>query len=164
MSGYVSEVAAYHHGENSLQLAIVGMAQIYVGTNNINLLCPNGQFGSRCQGGQDASSARYIFTLISKLTRLIFKEEDNAILSYQDDDGQQIEPEYYVPVIPMILVNGGIGIGTGYSTNIPQYNPTDIIAICKMICNSIKLSEISVNSMEDIEDIYNTIEIIIINP
>ena len=160
LSGYVSEVAAYHHGENSLQLAIVGMAQIYVGTNNINLLCPNGQFGSRCQGGQDASSARYIFTLMSKLTRLIFKEEDNAILSYQDDDGQQIEPEYYVPVIPMILVNGGIGIGTGYSTNIPQYNPTDIIAICKMICNSIKLSEISVNSMEDIEDIYNTIEIL----
>jgi len=160
LSGYVSEVAAYHHGENSLQLAIVGMAQIYVGTNNINLLCPNGQFGSRCQGGQDASSARYIFTLISKLTRLIFKEEDNSILSYQDDDGQQIEPEYYVPVIPMILVNGGIGIGTGYSTNIPQYNPTDIIAICKMICNSIKLSEISVNSMEDIENIYNTIEIL----
>jgi len=160
LSGYVSEVSAYHHGENSLQQAIVGMAQIYVGTNNINLLCPNGQFGSRCQGGQDASSARYIFTLMSKLTRLIFKEEDNAILSYQDDDGQQIEPEYYVPVIPMILVNGGIGIGTGYSTNIPQYNPTDIIAICKMICNSIKLSEISVNSMEDIEDIYNTIEIL----
>jgi DNA topoisomerase-2 len=160
LSGYVSEVAAYHHGENSLQLAIVGMAQIYVGTNNINLLCPNGQFGSRCQGGQDASSARYIFTLISKLTRLIFKEEDNSILSYQDDDGQQIEPEYYVPVIPMILVNGGIGIGTGYSTNIPQYNPADIIAICKMICNSIKLSEISVNSMEDIENIYNTIEIL----
>ncbi len=160
LSGYVSEVAAYHHGENSLQQAIVGMAQIYVGTNNINLLCPNGQFGSRCQGGQDASSARYIFTLISKLTRLIFKEEDNSILSYQDDDGQQIEPEYYVPVIPMILVNGGIGIGTGYSTNIPQYNPADIIAICKMICNSIKLSEISVNSMEDIENIYNTIEIL----
>jgi DNA topoisomerase-2 len=162
LSGYVSEVSAYHHGENSLQQAIVGMAQIYIGTNNINLLSPNGQFGSRCQGGQDASSARYIFTLMSKLTRLIFKEEDNAILNYQDDDGQQIEPEYYVPVIPMILVNGGIGIGTGYSTNIPQYNPMDIITICKMICNSIKLSEISVNSMEDIEDIYNTIEIMII--
>ena len=160
LSGYVSEVSAYHHGENSLQQAIVGMAQIYVGTNNINLLSPNGQFGSRCQGGQDASSARYIFTLMSKLTRLIFKEEDNAILNYQNDDGQQIEPEYYVPVIPMILVNGGIGIGTGYSTNIPQYNPMDIIDICKMICNSIKLSEVSVNSIEDIETIYNTIDIL----
>lgn len=160
LSGYVSEVSAYHHGENSLQQAIVGMAQIYVGTNNINLLSPNGQFGSRCQGGQDASSARYIFTVMSKLTRLIFKEEDNPILNYQDDDGQQIEPEYYVPIIPMILVNGGIGIGTGYSTNIPQYNPSDIINICKMICNSIKLSEISIKSIEDIENIYNTIDIL----
>ncbi len=121
LSGYVSEVSAYHHGENSLQQAIVGMAQIYVGTNNINLLNPNGQFGSRCQGGQDASSARYIFTLLSKLTRLIFKEEDNAILKYQDDDGLQIEPEYYIPIIPMILVNGGIGIGTGYSGSPPTY-------------------------------------------
>jgi DNA topoisomerase-2 len=163
LSGYVSEVSAYHHGENSLQQAIVGMAQIYVGTNNINLLSPNGQFGSRCQGGQDASSARYIFTLLSKLTRLIFKEEDNAILNYQNDDGQQIEPEYYVPIIPMILVNGGIGIGTGYSTNIPQYNPGDIINICKIICNAIKLSDVTLNSLEDIETIYNTINILEIN-
>lgn len=163
LSGYVSEVSAYHHGENSLQQAIVGMAQIYVGTNNINLLSPNGQFGSRCQGGQDASSARYIFTLLSKLTRLIFKEEDNVILNYQDDDGQQIEPEYYVPIIPMILVNGGIGIGTGYSTNIPQYDPSDIINICKVICNAIKLTDISVNSLDDIEVINDTINLIDIN-
>ena len=163
LSGYVSEVSAYHHGENSLQQAIVGMAQIFVGTNNINLLCPNGQFGSRCQGGQDASSARYIFTMLSKLTRLIFKEEDNFILNYQNDDGQQIEPEFYVPIIPMILVNGGIGIGTGYSTNIPQYNPNDIISICKIICNSIKLTDISINSLEDIENINETIKILEIN-
>jgi DNA topoisomerase-2 len=163
LSGYVSEVSAYHHGENSLQQAIVGMAQIFVGTNNINLLCPNGQFGSRCQGGQDASSARYIFTMLSKLTRLIFKEEDNFILNYQNDDGQQIEPEFYVPIIPMILVNGGIGIGTGYSTNIPQYNPNDIISICKIICNAIKLTDISINSLEDIENINETIKILEIN-
>jgi DNA topoisomerase-2 len=163
LSGYVSEVSAYHHGENSLQQAIVGMAQIYVGTNNINLLNPNGQFGSRCQGGQDASSARYIFTLLSKLTRLIFKEEDNAILNYQDDDGQQIEPEYYVPIIPMILVNGGIGIGTGYSTNIPQFDPSELINICKIICNVIKMSGTVVKSAEDLETINDTINILEIN-
>jgi DNA topoisomerase-2 len=163
LSGYVSEVSAYHHGENSLQQAIVGMAQIYVGTNNINLLNPNGQFGSRCQGGQDASSARYIFTLLSKLTRLIFKEEDNAILNYQDDDGQQIEPEYYVPIIPMILVNGGIGIGTGYSTNIPQFDPSELINICKIICNVIKMSGAVVKSVEDLETINETINILEIN-
>jgi len=160
LSGYVSEVSAYHHGENSLQQAIVGMAQIYVGTNNINILNPNGQFGSRCHGGQDASSARYIFTLLSKLTRLIFKEEDNTILNYQDDDGQQIEPEYYVPIIPMILVNGGIGIGTGYSTNIPQFDPSELINICKIICNVIKMSGTVVKSVEDLETINDTINIL----
>jgi DNA topoisomerase-2 len=160
LSGYVSEVSAYHHGENSLQQAIVGMAQIYVGTNNINLLSPNGQFGSRCQGGQDASSARYIFTLLSKLSKLIFKEEDNNILNYQDDDGQQIEPEFYIPVIPMVLVNGGIGIGTGYSTNIPQFNPSEIIEACKFICNSIKLADLNGDSEDGMDNIYETIDII----
>jgi DNA topoisomerase-2 len=160
LSGYVSEVSAYHHGEASLQQAIVGMAQIYVGTNNINLLSPNGQFGSRCQGGQDASSARYIFTLLSKLTKLIFKEEDNNILNYQDDDGQQIEPEFYIPVIPMVLVNGGIGIGTGYSTNIPQFNPTEIIGACKYICEAIKLADLNGDTEEGMGDIYDTIDII----
>lgn len=157
LSGYVSEVSAYHHGEASLQQAIVGMAQIFVGTNNINLLSPNGQFGSRCQGGQDASSPRYIFTVLSKLTRMIFKEEDNVILKYQDDDGQQIEPEYYIPVIPMILVNGGIGIGTGYSTNVPQYNPSEIIDTCKLICNVIKSSKITVKKEEDLDMVYDTL-------
>ena len=160
LSGYVSEVSAYHHGENSLQQAIVGMAQIYVGTNNINLLNPNGQFGSRCQGGQDASSARYIFTVLSKLTKLIFKEEDNIILNYQDDDGQQIEPEYYIPIITMILVNGGIGIGTGYSTNIPQFNPSDIINICKLICEIIKKSKIEVKNEDDLEMIYSVLDVL----
>lgn len=160
LSGYVSEVSAYHHGEASLQQAIVGMAQIYVGTNNINLLSPNGQFGSRCQGGQDASSARYIFTLLSKLTKLIFKEEDNNILNYQDDDGQQIEPEFYIPVIPMVLVNGGIGIGTGYSTNIPQFNPTEIIGACKYICEAIKSADLNGDTEEGMDNIYETIDMI----
>ena len=163
LSGYVSEVSAYHHGETSLQQAIVGMAQIYVGTNNINLLSPNGQFGSRCQGGQDASSARYIFTVLSKLTKLIFKEEDNNILNYQDDDGQQIEPEFYIPVIPMILVNGGIGIGTGYSTNIPQFNPSEIIDACKFICKAIKLADLNGDTDEGLDNIYETINILDIN-
>jgi DNA topoisomerase-2 len=164
LSGYVSEVSAYHHGETSLQQAIVGMAQIFVGTNNINLLVPNGQFGSRClSGGQDASSARYIFTLLSKLTKLIFKEEDNAILKYQEDDGQEIEPEYYMPVIPMILVNGGLGIGTGYSTNVPQYNPSDIISVCKTICDVIKIADIPIESEEDMYKIYDTIDVIDMN-
>jgi DNA topoisomerase-2 len=138
LAGNVSEVTAYHHGENSLQEAIIGMAQIFVGTNNINLLVPNGQFGTRIQGGEDSSSPRYIYTLLSKLTRLLFKEEDNAILNYLDDDGVSIEPEFYIPIIPTILVNGAIGIGTGYSTNVPQFNPEDIIKVYLMLIKEIK--------------------------
>ena len=151
LAGNVSEVTAYHHGENSLQEAIIGMAQIFVGTNNINILEPKGQMGSRISGGQDASSPRYIYTLLSKLTKLIFKEEDNSILNYLNEDGLSIEPEYYIPIIPMALVNGGIGIGTGYSTNIPQFNPEDIINIYLNIINKIDNEIGKILTIEDIE-------------
>ena len=127
-SGYVSEHSAYHHGEASLNAAIVGMAQNFVGSNNINLLEPNGQFGTRCAAGQDSASERYIFTQLNKLTRLIYRQEDDAVLTYIDDDGQMVEPIYYAPAIPMILVNGTKGIGTGFSTEVLQYNPLQIIA------------------------------------
>ena len=127
-SGYVSEHSAYHHGEASLNAAIVGMAQNFVGSNNINLLEPNGQFGGRLQGGQDSASERYIFTQLNKLTRIIYRQEDDAVLSYNDDDGQMVEPIYYAPAIPMILVNGSKGIGTGFSTDVMPHNPLQIIA------------------------------------
>uniref|UniRef100_A0A6C0IRE1 DNA topoisomerase (ATP-hydrolyzing) n=1 Tax=viral metagenome TaxID=1070528 RepID=A0A6C0IRE1_9ZZZZ len=130
-SGYVSEHSCYHHGEESLNKAIVGMAQNFVGSNNINLLFPAGQFGSRIKGGSDASSPRYIFTRLEKITRCIFPEKDDHILNYLSDDGTPVEPQFYVPIIPMVLVNGTKGIGTGFSTEIMCYNPKDIIAYIK---------------------------------
>jgi len=126
-SGYVSEHSAYHHGEASLNGAIVNMAQNFVGSNNINLLEPNGQFGTRLQGGDDSASERYIFTMLNPLTRTIFKELDDRILNYIDDDGTIVEPEYYVPIIPFALINGISGIGTGFSCNIPAFDPIQII-------------------------------------
>jgi DNA topoisomerase-2 len=126
-SGSVSEISCYHHGENSLNGAIVGMAQDFVGSNNINLLEPKGQFGTRLQGGSDSASERYIHTNLNKLTRNIFTDKDDGILEYIDDDGTLVEPRYYVPIIPMILVNGSKGIGTGFSTDIMCYNPLTII-------------------------------------
>lgn len=126
-SGYVSEHSGYHHGEASLNAAIVGMAQNFVGSNNINLFMPNGQFGTRLQGGKDSASERYIFTLLNKITRTIFQQQDDEILKYLNDDGLLVEPIYYAPIIPMILVNGSKGIGTGFSTDIMCYNPTEII-------------------------------------
>lgn len=130
-SGYVSENSCYHHGEESLNQAIVGMAQNFVGSNNINLLFPSGQFGSRIKGGKDSASPRYIFTRLEKITRLLFPEQDDAILKYLNDDGTPVEPMFYVPIIPMVLVNGTKGIGTGFSTDIMCYNPRDIIAYLK---------------------------------
>jgi len=126
--GYASEQTSYHHGEASLESTIVGMAQDFVGSNNINLLFPSGQFGTRAMGGKDSASSRYIYTRLNKGTRSIFHPSDDAVLKYLDDEGMSIEPEYYVPVLPMILVNGGDGIGTGWSCTVPNYNPRDILA------------------------------------
>ena len=130
-SGYVSEHSGYHHGEASLNGAIVGMAQDYVGSNNINLLMPNGQFGTRLQGGKDSASERYIFTQLNQVTRYIYRKEDDPVLEYLEDDGYPVEPRYYVPIVPMILVNGGKGIGTGFSTDILSYNIDTLIDILK---------------------------------
>ncbi|KAJ1954422.1 DNA topoisomerase 2, partial [Linderina pennispora] len=127
LQGKVTEKAAYHHGDQSLVATIVNMAQDYVGSNNINLLVPEGSFGTRLLGGKDAASARYISTFLSAITRSIFHKNDDALLENLTDDGKVVEPRWYVPVIPMVLVNGADGIGTGWSTSIPNYNPTDII-------------------------------------
>ena len=126
-SGYVSENSGYHHGEASLNMAIVGMAQNYTGSNNINLLEPNGQFGTRMQGGKDSASERYIFTQLNKITRYLYSGKDDAILKYNNDDGDMVEPVYYLPIIPMVLVNGVKGIGTGFSTEILPYDPLLLI-------------------------------------
>ena len=126
-AGYVSEHGGYHHGEASLQGAIVNMAQDFVGSNNINILEPIGQFGSRIMGGSDSAQPRYIHTMLPEMTYMLFNKEDGNVLNYLDDDGFLVEPETYVPIIPMILVNGSEGIGTGWSTNVPSFNPIDII-------------------------------------
>jgi DNA topoisomerase-2 len=148
-SGYVSEQSCYHHGEASLNGAIVGMAQNFVGSNNINMLIPSGQFGSRIKGGDDSASERYIFTQLNKITRIIFPQQDDNILKYLNDDGTPVEPIFYAPIIPMILVNGSKGIGTGFSTDIMCYNPLEIIDYIKWKLNNQNISSISNNSIYD---------------
>jgi DNA topoisomerase-2 len=130
-SGYVSEHSCYHHGEMSLNKGIIGMAHEFVGSNNINALLPLGQFGTRLKGGKDNASERYIFTALNPITRAIFPKADEPVLNYLDDDGTLVEPEYYAPIIPMILVNGGKGIGTGFSYEGLCYNPLQIIEYLK---------------------------------
>ncbi|KAH0559944.1 DNA topoisomerase 2 [Trichoglossum hirsutum] len=127
LAGLVSGLTAYQHGETSLQQTIVGLAQTFVGSNNINCLEPSGNFGSRLQGGSDTASARYIYTRLSPFARRIFSPLDEPLLTFNTDDEKTIEPEIYVPVIPLVLVNGADGIGTGWSSSIPNYNPEDIV-------------------------------------
>lgn len=130
-SGYIAEKTNYHHGEDNLCGTIINMAQDFVGSNNIPLLSRDGQFGSRSENGKDAAASRYIFTRLENLTRLIFREEDDILMERIIDDGDVVEPKFYVPIIPMILINGCEGIGTGWSSSIPCYNPLDIIECVK---------------------------------
>lgn len=135
MAGSVGEMSAYHHGETSLALTIVNLAQQFVGSNNINLLEPHGQFGTRLMGGKDAASARYIFTKMSPLTRLIFHPNDDPVLKHEYDDNLKIEPVWYIPIVPMLLVNGAEGIGTGWMTKIANYNVRDIVKNIRAMLN-----------------------------
>ncbi|MCH83397.1 DNA topoisomerase 2-like, partial [Trifolium medium] len=133
--GYVSEHSAYHHGEQSLASTIIGMAQDFVGSNNINLLKPNGQFGTRNLGGKDHASSRYIYTELNTVTRCLFHEDDDKLLEYLNEEGRSIEPNWYIPIIPLVLVNGSEGIGTGWSSYIPNYNPREIIGNVRRLLN-----------------------------
>lgn len=160
--GYVSEVSGYHHGEKSLEDTIINMARNFIGTNNINLLVPMGQFGSRLTAKDNASS-RYIFTKLSPITKILFDINDNQLLTYLDDDGFLIEPEYYFPIIPILLVNGTKGIGTGFSTMIPNYNPKDIIENIKLLLENKKLKQLLpwyknfLGTIKESKDGYETI-------
>ena len=127
LAGYVSEHGAYHHGEASLNGAIVNLSQNYIGTNNINLLMPEGQFGTRLHGGHDFAAPRYIYTYLSKITHILFNKDDYPLLKLMKDDGSTVEPVFFMPIMPIVLINGSTGIGTGWSSEIPQFNPLDIL-------------------------------------
>ena len=141
LAAYVAEKSAYHHGEVSLADTIVKLANDYTGSNNINLLEPCGQFGTRLMGGKDASQTRYIFTRLTPEARKLFDPRDDPILNYLDDDGRSIEPEFYLPVIPMVLVNGTEGIGTGFSCYVPPFSEVDIKANLRNLMNGVELKK-----------------------
>ncbi|XP_048373164.1 DNA topoisomerase 2-alpha [Sphaerodactylus townsendi] len=127
LAGSVAEMSAYHHGEASLMMTIINLAQNFVGSNNLNLLQPIGQFGTRLHGGKDSASPRYIFTMLSPLARLLFPAVDDSVLNFLYDDNRRVEPEWYIPIIPMVLVNGAEGIGTGWSCKVPNYDIREVV-------------------------------------
>lgn len=134
--GIATSKTLSHHGESSMEGTIVGLAQNYVGSNNINLLKPAGQFGTRLAGGNDAAQSRYIFTHLENITKMVFRKEDEALLNNLIEETQVIEPYWYMPILPVILINGARGIGTGFSTHIPCYNPLDIISNIKRLLDN----------------------------
>jgi DNA topoisomerase-2 len=152
LSGYTAEHSNYHHGEQNLCDTIIGLANEFPGTNNIPLLYRDGMFGTRLEGASDAASPRYIYTKMEYLTEYIFREEDEPLLKQVNDDGDLVQPEFYVPILPMILVNGcSAGIGTGWSCNIPCFNPTDIIEGIMEWLNSSIIEETESESKEEVK-------------
>lgn len=157
LAGYTSEHAAYHHGEASLNGTIIGLAQNFVGSNNLPLLVPAGQFGSRLQGGKDAASARYIHTFLQKYTRDIFLSVDDNLLPNQEDDGMKIQPEHYAPCIPLLLVNGSTGIGTGWSCCWPRHDPVQLIDYLLGQTNTLKPAFKGYNGTVKYDENYNIV-------
>lgn len=117
---------------------IINLAQDFVGTNNVNLLQPLGQFGTRLAGGKDAASPRYIFTLLSPLARRLFNPDDDHGLNFLSEDNLNIEPEWYCPILPTVLINGCDGIGTGYSTTVPNHDPREVVENLQRMMNGME--------------------------
>lgn len=119
----------YYEGERTICDTILNMARNYVGCNNINLLNPLGQFGTRLMNGKDCAEENHrLKTTRSKLTDAIFHRHDAPLLVQNTSrDDLKIEPDWYVPIIPMLLVNGSEGTSTAWSTKIPKHDPVQLI-------------------------------------
>lgn len=152
LAGKITDLTNYHHGETSLHECIICLAQNYIGANNINLLYPDGEFGTRmsimCESGsvagvgKNSAAPRYIHTYLEQLTNVIYSAEDNSVLTHIDEEGQIIEPYWFCPIVPMILINGANGIATGYSTFIPQFDPLVLVdTIVKILTNNLTGNE-----------------------
>lgn len=102
-------------------------AQNFPGSNNVPLLQPIGQFGTRATGGDDAAAGRYLFTKLSPVTPMLFPRADEPVLERLSEDGELVEPKFYVPILPVLLLNGSKGIGTGWSTQVQCYHPLEVL-------------------------------------
>lgn len=124
---YVGENTQYHHGAVCLMDTIVRMCFNFVGTNNMPYFTQGGQFGTREKGGKDCAASRYIKTHPDWWIPYVFRKEDVPLLDRIIEDGDQVEPVTLLPIIPMGIINGIIGIGTGHSTTVPNHNPIDVV-------------------------------------
>lgn len=129
-----AKLTAYHHGDTSMISTVVGLAQNYPGSNNYPLLEKHGQFGSRLSN--EPAAARYIHTRIHKNWSKFFKPIDQEVVESLYDDGDKIEPKFYIPIIPTILLNGADGVGNGFKSSILNYDVPDIVKALKELMKS----------------------------
>lgn len=127
LAAMAAAMSNYAHGEVSLQNTIVNMAQSFSGSNNLPYLYEDGAFGTRIQNGNDAASPRYIFTKLTDAARAIITETSPNVLNYLVEENMSVEPEFYVPALPMALVNGANGIATGFRSLVPMFKPLTIV-------------------------------------
>lgn len=137
LSGKVASDAYYHHGSSSLDSAIINLAQSF--KNNMPLLEEDGQFGSLRV--PEAGAPRYIGTRLHKNFKNVYC--DFELLNYKLEEGESIEPEYFLPIIPMILINGSSGIAVGFSSNIINRNPLDVISACEQVMKGKKITKLN---------------------
>ena len=135
LGGRIAADAHYHHGDSSLNAAIIGMAQSF--KNSMPLLDEIGQFGSL--RSPEPGAARYISTKLNGNFRLIYK--DFELVESQYEEGSEIEPKFFLPIIPTVLLNGSSGIAVGFATNILNRNPVDLIDACLKSLNGKKFNE-----------------------
>lgn len=136
LGGRIAAEAHYHHGDGSLNGAIVGMAQSF--KNSLPLLEEIGQFGSL--RSPEAGAPRYISTKLTKNFRLLYK--DFELLENQVEEGNEIEPKFFLPIIPTVLLNGSSGIAVGFATNILNRNPIDLVDACLKVLDGKKLGKL----------------------
>ncbi|KAJ9537244.1 hypothetical protein OSB04_029977 [Centaurea solstitialis] len=142
LSSDVFQYADYHHGDSSIKSVIIRMAQDIACKNNINLLCPCAEFGTRDMHGENHAQSRYLSTRLSHISRSIFLNADECILQFlRGQKGESIQPKYYLPVIPMILVNGVTQVGGPWKTVVPSYKPDDVIENLKGLLTGKKYKE-----------------------
>jgi DNA gyrase/topoisomerase IV subunit B len=158
LGGYVAEKMFYHHGSDSLNKTIINMAQDFPGSRNIPLLLPIGQFGSRFSGGRDAGSPRYIDTKLNKaITDLLFPHVDDNLLEYHIIDGEIGEPKYFIPVIPLVLLEDVCLPSTGWKI---ELYARDINQVIDNVKSMIKNDNCKVKSMKYFKNKFKGREIL----
>jgi len=124
LTGYTFPLAEYHHGDVSMTNAIIAMSGQW--NNNVPIFEGDGSFGSRMV--PSAAEPRYTHVKMSKEFEKYFPDHD---ICPENDDPENPEPAYYLPVIPWVLVNGVKGSAVGFATHILPRDPSDLARACE---------------------------------